>query len=92
MLKLKIEGKMLLTQILTPSKARNARYLLIKSLRNAACVIDAVAAKARAQCGSRSVTYLARLERAPLPGLGTFYTRRRSAAIKSVISRVLANR
>jgi hypothetical protein len=41
--------KNLLTWISTPRKERNARYLLMKSLRNGACKIDAVAAKARAQ-------------------------------------------
>jgi hypothetical protein len=41
--------KYLLTWISTPRKERRVRYLLMKSLRNGACKIDAVAAKARAQ-------------------------------------------
>jgi hypothetical protein len=43
------------TQISTPMKGWKDRYLLINSLRNAACEIEAVAAKARAQYGSISV-------------------------------------
>jgi hypothetical protein len=43
------------TQISTPMKGLNNKYLLINSLRNAACEVEAVAAKARAQYGSISV-------------------------------------
>jgi hypothetical protein len=53
-----------LTQISTPRKERKPKYLLIKSLKNAACVTEEVAANARAQWQSKSVIYLARLEEA----------------------------
>jgi hypothetical protein len=43
------------TQILTPMKGWKDRHLLRNSLRNAACEVEAVAAKARAQYGSISV-------------------------------------
>jgi hypothetical protein len=43
------------TQISTPMKGWKDRYLLRNSLRNAACEVEAVAAKARAQYGSISV-------------------------------------